>query len=54
MPPKAAGTTGKDDGAKRLKELELLLTCVMSNTNTIEVDYDEFMRKDDAPTRPAA
>jgi hypothetical protein len=54
MPPKADGTIGKDDSAKRLKDLELLLTCIKSSTNTIEIDYDEFMRQDDAPTRPAA
>ena len=54
MPPKEAATTGKDDSGKRLKDLELLLTCVKSNTNTIEINYDEFMKHDDAPTRAAA
>lgn len=54
IPPKAAATAGKDNGAKRLKGLELLLGCVKSNTNTIEIDYEEFMKHNNAPTRPAA
>lgn len=54
MPPKAAATASKDEGSKRLKDLELLLVCVKSNTNAIEIDYEEFMKNDDAPTRPAA
>jgi hypothetical protein len=43
MPPKAAGTPGKDDAAaKELKDLQFLLTCIKTFPNVIQVDYEEL------------
>jgi hypothetical protein len=45
MPPKAAATSGKDDSAKRVKDLEFLLTCLKTFPNIIQVDYEELSKE---------
>ncbi len=49
MSPKAPATPGKEEGTKRVKDLELLLACVKS-AKTFEVDFDELKKLDNAPT----
>jgi hypothetical protein len=45
MSPKAAAASGKDDSAKRVKDLELLLTCLKTFPNVIQVDYEELSKE---------
>jgi hypothetical protein len=45
MPPKAAAASSKDDSAKRVKDLELLLTCLKTFPNVIQVDYEELSKE---------
>jgi hypothetical protein len=45
MPPKASTASSKDDSAKRVKDLELLLTCLKTFPNVIQVDYEELSKE---------
>jgi hypothetical protein len=45
MPPKAAATSGKDDSAKRVKDLEFLPTCLKTFPNVIQVDYEALLKE---------
>ena len=49
MPPKAPAIPEKEEGTKRVKDLELLLACVKSAT-AFEVNFEELKKLDDAPT----
>lgn len=45
MPPKAVAATGKDENAKRAKDLEFLFICLKTCPNVVQVDYEELLKE---------